>query len=402
MTKKIYMDGLFQQSVYRRLYHGWVVCLGAFGIVLIVWIGTELYLRIQAKTAQEHQLVREGLADIYGSLNRALEIRSDYANYRLIYDPNVRWRGQPNQHTGVISTNSEGLRTKEIHSKKDIHTKRVILLGGSGAWGSGVTSNDATLASRLEHELQNMATDKQKDLTIEVIPLADIGYTSDQEYALWKRVVALDADAVVHLTGYNDAYEAWTGRQITIRHRSIPEYLLLGDKKQMVLGIFHWMIDDVLSRSLAYVSYQQWKMHVSSIDKNQPRQSHESGFLSNVRLIADMSYGEHIPLVVVLQPMLFTTSKPLTRGEDAILARYQSMDPGSNDFFIQEFNRYDSGLTEITKNHVLTYINGKTMFLSQSDQLFLDVLHLSDRGVLLMAKQIAPVVWDKVMEKTTH
>ncbi|MDP3395049.1 MAG: hypothetical protein Q8S57_00045 [Methanoregula sp.] len=112
----------------------------------------------------------------------------------------------PDQNLAHIHTNSKGFRGSEVPLKKGPGVKRVLLLGGSVAFGRTATSDNTTIASHLEIILNN-----NKDLTFkgrwEVINLAVPDFITYQELVLLVNTgLAYEPDIVVSLTGFNDAH----------------------------------------------------------------------------------------------------------------------------------------------------------------------------------------------------
>ncbi|HZR80984.1 MAG TPA: SGNH/GDSL hydrolase family protein [Candidatus Binatia bacterium] len=106
-----------------------------------------------------------------------------------------------------LTTSSLGFRGSEIGPKRPDRF-RVLLSGGSTAFGSGLASDDSTLAVQLERRLPS----------VEVIDVALDAYTSGHELAtLVFAGMDLAPDAVVSLGGWNDFYQLRVGHDV-------PEY----------------------------------------------------------------------------------------------------------------------------------------------------------------------------------
>jgi hypothetical protein len=98
----------------------------------------------------------------------------------VAYHPVLGWRNPPNTRTVVVkreyrttvSINSKGLRNREIDYARRAGVHRVLVLGDSFAWGSGV-EDDETFSAVLE---------SLYDGKLEVINAGVSGYGTDQEY----------------------------------------------------------------------------------------------------------------------------------------------------------------------------------------------------------------------------
>ena len=113
----------------------------------------------------------------------------------------------PNQELPHMRINSLGLRGPEAQFTKPLNVKRVLLLGGSVAWGRGATSDSMTIAARLEHHLNEQSSNGLE--TWEVLNCAIPSGISWQELQiLLETGIRFDPDVVLSLNGYNDAYHA--------------------------------------------------------------------------------------------------------------------------------------------------------------------------------------------------
>ena len=112
---------------------------------------------------------------------------------KLVLHPFLSYANLPNQKTPHFSINNLGLRGGDI--RKDEKTKkRIIVVGGSTAFGTGLQHDDETFAQRLEYLLD-----------AEVINAAVVGHASGQELvSLVMELVDLQPDLVIALNGWND------------------------------------------------------------------------------------------------------------------------------------------------------------------------------------------------------
>jgi lysophospholipase L1-like esterase len=112
---------------------------------------------------------------------------------KLALDPFVGYSNLPNQKTPHFSINNLGYRGGDI--RKDEKTKkRIIVVGGSTAFGTGLQNDDETFAQHLG-----------RLLNAEVINAAVVGHASGQELvSLVMELVDLQPDLVIALNGWND------------------------------------------------------------------------------------------------------------------------------------------------------------------------------------------------------
>jgi len=122
------------------------------------------------------------------------QIGSQRGLLKLMLNPLVGLVNLPDQSTQFFRINHLGFRGPELASKGP-HRHRVILLGGSAAFGTGLESDAETLSAQLEQRLPD----------VDVVNAAVIGHRSGQELALLSsELVDLEPDQVVTLDGWND------------------------------------------------------------------------------------------------------------------------------------------------------------------------------------------------------
>ncbi|MCO6430489.1 MAG: hypothetical protein J5J00_06480 [Deltaproteobacteria bacterium] len=115
---------------------------------------------------------------------------------KLILRPYITYGNFPNQKTEFFTINSDGLRGESIPKERNAKS-RVLLLGGSAAFGTGLSSDSETLAAHLAAAL-----------SAEVINAAVIGHQSGQELSYFaSELVDYRPDVVLVLDGWNDFIE---------------------------------------------------------------------------------------------------------------------------------------------------------------------------------------------------
>ena len=190
--------GLRRARVFVYCAFGGAVFIGPLAVLLLSLFAWEVKLERDetAKWAKKSKQVRpyytwefvthDGLSlsdDQKGPLKLALHPFAGYSNL-------------PNHQTTNFMINRMGFRGKDyqpVHGLK----KRIVLLGGSTAFGTGLDEDGETFGSQLE-----------RLLNVEVINGAVIGHGSGQELAyLLMNLVDLEPDLVLTLDGWNDYYK---------------------------------------------------------------------------------------------------------------------------------------------------------------------------------------------------
>jgi len=163
-----------------------ILCLATFGLELKL-----AHDRRREETKWSKQVRPYYWSSFHTHDGIALGTRSGLL--KLALHPFVSYSNLPNQKTPHFSINNLGFRGGDI--RKDEKTiKRIIVVGGSTAFGTGLQNDDETFERHLEHLLN-----------AEVINSAVVGHASGQELGyLVTELVDLQPDLVIMLDGWND------------------------------------------------------------------------------------------------------------------------------------------------------------------------------------------------------
>jgi len=170
-----------------------LVCINAFLIFMMLIFLEIRYenIHFQQQTEMGKQVSPYYYWSFYSS--NGVPIGAHYGPLKLMAFPFVVYKNMSNQKEGTFSTNSLGFRGQEIN-KNALDRKRVILIGGSSAFGQGLKGNEETIAYQLG-----------QILNAEVINAGVIGYGSGNELVyLLTELVDLKPDLVVTFDGWND------------------------------------------------------------------------------------------------------------------------------------------------------------------------------------------------------
>jgi hypothetical protein len=125
---------------------------------------------------------------------------------RYVFEPILGFLPAPRQDIIHLKTNKLGFRCRDVPERKPAYVKRVLLLGGSVAFGRTATSENATISRQLEKKLNKHLTDINTH-SWEVINMAVPDFISIQElFLLIKTGIKFDPDIVISLSGINDAH----------------------------------------------------------------------------------------------------------------------------------------------------------------------------------------------------
>lgn len=212
---------------------------------------------------------------------------------KLVLHPFVSYANLPNQKSPHFSINNLGFRGGDI--RKDEKTKkRIIVVGGSTAFGTGLQHDDETLAQRLEYLLD-----------AEVINAAVVGHASGQELvSLVMELVDLRPDLVIALNGWND-YE----RPLTSRFRGsngfadIEEQLktlqFVTDESLLTrVSNLYWVLFPNITKQLESLRFFRGAEQTPKTDL----QLASAVYATNVTKMHRISEAFHSTFLCVLQP----------------------------------------------------------------------------------------------------
>jgi len=293
----------------------------------------------------------------------------------LVLDPELTFRPLPGHTAPGISINADGFRGPPLREPGSAY--RVLLLGGSTAFGWGASDDAACIAPQLQAELE-----RRWGRPVEVINGGVPSYRLADELALLAlRGLDHEPDLVISLTGYNDLYEAFGvasgGNQLFSQmERQLGEAYSLGPAL---------LASSALGRRL------QRKLRGRASDG--PREVDpevEARFLRLARRMSALCEGK---LLLALQP-LFATHDAAARPEEERqeIARY--FEPwGAEGEAFQAYTRevladWRAGLAESG----VQWVDLSAGLADFPEVAFDDPCHLNDAGNRHLASKLADAV----------
>jgi hypothetical protein len=189
-------------------------------LLLIEAVGRFLYplnreARSKREAGRDHRL---GLSYL-GAEGDSRAVVQDLYLLEKRYLPFLGWIAAPNARLATIETNAQGFRDKIIGPRMD-EEYRILITGGSFAWGLGASCNATTIAGQLESLLNKCEPAKR----YRVMNGAFMNWTSRHEYVVVTEFFDIfDPDLVISLSGYNDLVALSKGIEID----ELPEARLL-------------------------------------------------------------------------------------------------------------------------------------------------------------------------------
>jgi lysophospholipase L1-like esterase len=312
------------------------------------------------------------------------------------YLPFLGWIGEPNTTLATIRTNELGFRDRPLLPREK-NEYRILILGGSTAWGMGASSNENTVAGALESQLNSSSGNH----TYRVMNGAYPGWQSRQELtALMEYHDEFDPDLIIAITGWNDVYVLTSGEDPDLQMRKESGMLAKAVTESLQPMPTMYAVRK-LAGSLGIwrlVVHFREKMHLASppsvkvsYDADNARRI-IPGMVDRYLTMANFAKRHGAKLMLAIQPDIYTTGKTLTQEEESVSKRY-------TDKFVNIENAYpeyradflDELRTQITDNGAVV-VDLSGVFDAVTDPVFLDHCHFNDTGY----KQIASMLHDRI------
>jgi lysophospholipase L1-like esterase len=150
---------------------------------------------------------------------------SRWGYLQLALHPFALYFNLPDQQARFYSTDARGLRRNGAERRPD-PAARIVVVGGSAAFGTGLPSDADTFPARLEALLEGS----------DVRNAAVIGHLSGQELTyLVTELVDLRPDLVIALDGWNDLVDQSVGRRRTAHTAGVSNsFFLIEDRLRLL------------------------------------------------------------------------------------------------------------------------------------------------------------------------
>jgi lysophospholipase L1-like esterase len=282
---------------------------------------------------------------------------------RLALDPDCLYRNAPNQRTARFSIDAHGYRGG--FDERD-RRPRLLLLGGSTAFGFALGADDEVLGARLA----------ALEPGWQVVNAAVVGYLSSQELSeLVHRGREVAPAAVVVVDGWNEVY---------VPLLTAPRFPSAG----LPVG-FNWDVFNMVEKRLRLLTVG------GAADAPPPRGEEPipvllrrvvATYTANLEQMRQVCAARGIPLLVAFQPWAATRRTP-PEGERAALAAWISRGPRAAPALYEDFRR-EAGAFFAARGIPYLDLNRSPAFVDATTPLYIDVVHPTAPGHLLMASEI--------------
>jgi lysophospholipase L1-like esterase len=287
--------------------------------------------------------------------------------------PLVTYQNRPNQDKKFFSTDENGFRKNPLQPADP--KQRVVLLGASTAFGTGLPSNRDALGAQLSTQLN-----------AEVINMSVIGYQSSHEAAmLLGKALALQPNIIIVVDGWNDL-----AFNIHKANFYAPDQTLLQIDQQLVR--YSYMTSSYLlvrtGSALLHTLFPSFIKYSSAIFPPYGKEFADvptivAHYVDNQVKMRDLAKNISANFVHFIQP------------DSNAIALKQGYKPSTNEFQQQEIAQAYNTFVPLAQNALISkgiqsvYLGDYSQEIK--DQFFMDSIHLNPDGNKAMAEVIAKI-----------
>lgn len=331
----------------------------------------------------------------------------EYHTAKKSYAPFLGWIGAPNTDLPSIRTDRLGFRNDVVEPRRR-NEFRILIVGGSSAWGLGASSNATTPAGYL----QQMLDDAGQDTRFRVMNGAYPAWESRQEMIVAIEFLEyFDPDMVLALTGFNDltGFAKLGAGFLALRTESRrlgkavedqirPMNTLTALRKlagssgiwRLVVYAKEWRALQERKRRTVKGHYQ-YDPAVSDLGTARTVNRYE--------VINDLGARHGFQLVVALQPDLFSTGKTLSEEEAEILETQRARFVGIDETYLAYRRDFLAALRRMHDPKPIV-VDLAPVFDTVTDPIFIDPAHYIDAGNRRIAAELAGVVLEATSSPT--
>ena len=306
-----------------------------------------------------------------------------------------------------VQCNSLGFRCPEFKEKQS-NVIRVVLLGGSAAWGSGATNNGNTISGHLEKILNEKY--KKSSFKIECINLAQINNYISQDLLNANLFFSkLKPDYVVSFAGWNEIAACYLLNQEKLKKfgtyfmeevGELGPVSLASYRKELIKKLLlKYLVDN--SKIISFF-FKKSEKEIYLFDEKKFLEELDLSskiFVEHMRKFYLMSQGYNFKYIQFLQPHIYKKAN-LTESEKRITKLYDYVRPVHGGKSFGEFLKNNSIYKEIIKNYKnienVECFNLENIFEDNKDEIFFTLVHMNDKGYKFIAKNISEILIKKI------
>lgn len=333
-----------------------------------------------AMIADQRQLTPVEVQQIRGAYNFPERTDLSRISWNLVNRPTPYLGGmpQPGYQAGVHFNAQQFRNRDDLKMPKPAGVFRIFVTGGSFAFSIGAPSDDQTICALLESKLNRDHGSPERKF--EVWCCAVPSWCSTHErIAIENRIVPLDPDLTIMLTGANECHWGYLGANaLDLRTYTDDEFFALINETLKIDGLAPYPSDPPAIAK-------------EKIDPDLVAQR----FAYNVGLAAGAMATVKKPVLVALQPYLWEKAKKLTDVErkwitDAEGAPKIAYMDACYAAMEKAMTTLAAGGNDDPAN--LKYASLTDAFADRSDPIFFDHYHIADKGNAIVADRLEKVL----------
>jgi len=308
--------------------------------------------------------------------------------------PYLVYANKAGQRTRFMNVNAQGFRGRDWTLEKPEGALRVVLLGGSTAFGFGATDDDAVHTAVLERLLR--AAPQLAGRTVEVWNAGVVGYDSTQEMILLStRVLDYRPDVVVLFDAYNDfnysgVYRPGAREIVQPRFFELDQRVADGSRPWLVLmrcSAFYRRIEEIVreykERHGGGIPYRTFydNVKVASVQ-----------YRRNLERMTRLAKASGVAIVLAPQPEIFHRRGEIPAPEQELRETFTEW--GYADYARSQYPLYVAAAEEVARRESVPFVDTSAAFDAVPDHVFTDGAHLTDRGNELVARCLLPTLVD--------
>jgi hypothetical protein len=334
------------------------------------------------------------------------DVMREYHAARRSYITFLGWIGAPGTDLPSIKTDAHGFRGRPVEPRRD-NEYRILIVGGSSAWGLGASSNQTTPAGYLEQ----MLNETGQDTVFRVMNGAFPAWESREEMIVTIEFFDyFDPDMIIAFTGFNDitGLTKMGERFFALREESAVLAKAVEEQIRPMgtmtalrklagsLGLWRLVVYFRELRALEARKQDTVKGHYA-YDENVSREGFKR-IVRRYRIMASFGDRSHAKLVIALQPDIFSTKKPMIAEEASIVKHHRARFRGIQEAFL----RYRTDMLTALKGlgpPKPTIVDLAPVFDKVAEPIFIDPAHYIDKGNLHVAARLKEVVLDAMEDR---
>jgi hypothetical protein len=336
---------------------------------VFVELGLSLWLLLQRYREGDHFTPFYALStvDTHGQ-----RISQKQGPLRLKLDPFLEYVAYPNQRNKYFTIDKNGFRSSQAKSSVSAQA-RFVILGGSAAFGSGLTADTETLAAQLAGQIP------ERDFLNAALP----GYTSKHELAsaFWNFASDNHIRAYIAVNGFNDStavlcQEKNESSQIPeaeLRaYQNMSDYNLI---RRIVAGGPRFLFASTISM---LAPRRACAFHLSS---DLFRRGAEK-YVLHLKRLRELALKQNADVFCYLQPNannLFASQK-----EGIVLN-----ENGQGELFSTAYALFRREVFRLLEKETFTCTDLNTLPTHLTKEMFLDPIHMNAAGNKVLAEHIA-------------